>query len=117
MACVEFNALRRGLRSIPAKKNPDTRIGAGTDASAIHGRLGAQVALLQSPILPAANLPYTQKKSFPGFPVDKPHTSISRLKNPIQAFPLQAVSAFIRVHPVLSVVRFPIRTTRKWKTG
>src|ERR1019366_9058105 len=81
MDYAEFNALSRGLRSIPANKNPGTRISAGTDASAIHGRLGAQVALLQSPILPAADLPYTEKRSFPGFPVDKPHTRGSRLKS------------------------------------
>src|ERR1035441_618315 len=80
MDYAEFNALSRGLRSIPANKNPGTRISAGTDASAIHGRLSAQVALLQSPILPAADLPYTEKRSFPGFPVDKPHTRGSRLR-------------------------------------
>src|SRR6266545_4899393 len=57
---------------------PD-RSGPGTDASAIHGRLGAQVALLQSPILPTANLPYTKRRNFRGLPVDKPHTRVSRL--------------------------------------
>ena len=74
MDYAEFNAGTRGLRSIPEKKNPGTRTGAGTDASAIHGPLGAQVALLQSPILPVANLPYTKRKSVPELPVDKPHT-------------------------------------------
>jgi hypothetical protein len=51
---VEFNALNRGLQSIAEKKNPGPGIGTGTEASAIHGRLGAQVALLQSLILPTA---------------------------------------------------------------
>jgi hypothetical protein len=74
MVYAEFNASTRGLRSIPEKKNPGARNGAGTDASAIHGRRGAQVALLQSLILPAANLPYTTRKKFRGLPVDKPHT-------------------------------------------
>jgi len=36
--------------------------------------LGAQVALLQNPILPAAMLNYTQEEIFRGLPVDKPHT-------------------------------------------
>jgi hypothetical protein len=76
MEYSEFDALARGLRSIPEKKNPGARICAGTDASAIHGRLGAQVALLQSPILPAANLPYIKKQNFRGLPVDKTHTRI-----------------------------------------
>jgi hypothetical protein len=75
----EFNALSRGLRPIPENKNPGASTGAGTDASAIHGRRGAQVALLQSPILPAASPSYKKRKPFPGFPVDKPHTRISRL--------------------------------------
>src|SRR2546423_15715045 len=70
----KFNALTRGLRSIPEKKNPGATIGAGTDASAFHGRLGAQVALLQSPILPAVSSPYTKRRNFRGLPVDKPHT-------------------------------------------
>src|SRR5687767_826801 len=78
MDYVEFNALVRGLRSLPGKGNPSPRIEAGTDASAIHGRLGAQVALLQSPILPAVSLPYTKGRNFRGLPVDKPHTRISR---------------------------------------
>ena len=42
------------------------------------GELGAQVALLQSPILPAANSLYIQNQNFPGLPVDKPHTCFSR---------------------------------------
>jgi hypothetical protein len=78
----EFNALSRGLRPIPENKNPGASTGAGTDASAIHGRRGAQVALLQSPILPAASPSYKKRKPFPGFPVDKPHTRISRLISP-----------------------------------
>jgi predicted RNase H-like HicB family nuclease len=46
----------------------------GSDASAIHGRLDARVALLQSPILPAAILLYPGKELFRNLPVDKPHT-------------------------------------------
>src|SRR5580765_8142032 len=70
----EFNALTRGLRSIPGKKNPSPKNGAGTDASAIHGRPSAQVALLQSPILSAVRSPYIKRRIFRGLPVDKPHT-------------------------------------------
>src|SRR5437773_8894004 len=81
MAYAEFNALNRGLRSIPEKKNPSPRIGAGANASAIHGRLGAQVALLQSPILPAASPPYTKRKNFRALLVDKPHTRKLAVKN------------------------------------
>ncbi len=62
----EFIALDRGLL-----KHPSTFISwrcrqaaPGSDASAIHGRLGAQVALLQSPILPAAILLYPGKEPF-----------------------------------------------------
>jgi hypothetical protein len=36
--------------------------------------LGAQVALLQSPILPAVISHYIQNQNFRGLPVDKPHT-------------------------------------------
>jgi hypothetical protein len=72
----EFFALRRGLRSIPEKKNPGTQIDVGMDASAFHGRHGAQVALLQSPILRTAQTPYIGKANFRGLPVDKPHTGI-----------------------------------------
>ena len=74
MDYVEFNALTRGLRSLPVNKNPGATLGAGTDASAIHGRLSAQVALLQSPILSAAHLSYIKKESFRALPIDKPHT-------------------------------------------
>jgi hypothetical protein len=70
----EFNALDHGLRSTPGKKNPGLGIKAGTDASAIHGRPGAQVALLQSPTLPAAKEIYAGNRNVPGLPVDKPHT-------------------------------------------
>ena len=80
MAYAEFNALTRGLRSIPERRNPDPKIGAGTDASAIHGRPSAQVALLQSPILSAARSTYIKRRNFRGLPVDKPHTRNPRLK-------------------------------------
>ena len=47
------------------------------------GGPGAQVALLQSLILPAARSPYTQNQNSRGDPVDidKPHTRISRLNS------------------------------------
>jgi hypothetical protein len=80
MDYVEFNALTRGLRSIPEKKNPGPRIGAGTDASAIHGRRGAQVALLQSPILPAASSLYHKEADIRKIQFDKPHTRVLRSK-------------------------------------
>src|SRR5579864_2870968 len=76
----EFIALSRGLRSIPENKNPGTWIGVGTDASAFHGRPGARVALLQSPILRAAPLSYIGKEIFRECPVDKPHTRPSAVK-------------------------------------
>src|ERR1035441_6827034 len=72
----EFIALDRGLL-----KHPSTVISwrcltaaPGSDASAIHGRLAARVALLQIPILPAAVLLYPGKELFRNLPVDKPHT-------------------------------------------
>ena len=72
----EFIALDRGLL-----KHPSTVISwrcltaaPASDASAIHGRLDARVALLQSPILPAAVLLYPGKELFRNLPVDKPHT-------------------------------------------
>src|SRR5216684_2550882 len=46
---------------------------AGTDAFAIHGRPGAQVALLQSPIFPTVRPRYIKRENFPPVPVDKPH--------------------------------------------
>src|SRR5438445_8494174 len=81
MDYAEFIALSRGLRRLPEKKNPGAhQIGAGTDASAFHGRFGAQVALLQSPILRTAQSPYTKTQDFRGLPVDKPHTRPSAVK-------------------------------------
>ena len=38
------------------------------------GDLSAQVALLQSPILPAAKISYSINQNLRGLPVDKPHT-------------------------------------------
>ncbi len=35
-------------------------------------------AILQSPSLPAALSPYTNRRSFRGLPIDKPHTRRSR---------------------------------------
>jgi hypothetical protein len=76
----EFNALTRGLRNSRDTKNPGAKSGAGTDASAFHGRPGAQVALLQSPILPAVTTLYRKKRIVRGLPIDKPHTRLSRFK-------------------------------------
>jgi hypothetical protein len=76
----EFIALDRGLLRHPSEGISWRRLTAapGSDASAIHGRLGAQVALLQSPILPAAGSLYPEKELFRNLPVDKPHTRIPR---------------------------------------
>ena len=77
----EFNALDRGCEASRKSKIPAPEIiDAGTDVSAIHGRPSAQVALLQSPILPAANVSYTQTRKFRGLPLDKPHTCPSVVK-------------------------------------
>lgn len=46
----------------------------GVDATAIHGRLGARVALLQSPILPTARSAYILAQKLQKLSVDKPHT-------------------------------------------
>ena len=72
----EFIALDRGLLKHPSKVISwrCLRAAPGADASAFHGRLGARVALLQSPILPVAELLYQEKKLFHNLPVDKPHT-------------------------------------------
>src|SRR6516162_4996226 len=80
----EFNALDRGCRGIPKTKIPVPLIGTGRDAFAIHGWSGAQVALLQSPILPTVNPPYTQKGNVPVLPVDKTHTCPSVVKKNLQ---------------------------------
>ena len=72
----EFIALNRGLLKHASETVSWRRLAAapGADASAIHGRLGAQVALLQSPILPVAGSLYQEKALFRNVPVDKPHT-------------------------------------------
>jgi hypothetical protein len=72
----EFIALDRGLLQHPSTVISWRCLTAapGSDASAIHGRLDARVALLQSPILPAAILLYPEKELFRNLPVDKPHT-------------------------------------------
>src|SRR6266550_1366798 len=81
MVYNKFIALGRGLLRHPPKGICRHRLAAvpTEDASAIHGQPGAQVALLQSPILPAAGSRYSQKENFPTSPVDKPHTRISRI--------------------------------------
>jgi hypothetical protein len=78
----EFIALNRGLLKHASETVSWRRLAAapGADASAIHGRLGAQVALLQSPILPVAGSLYQEKALFRNVPVDKPHTRDLRLR-------------------------------------
>jgi hypothetical protein len=80
----EFVALDRGLPKHPSEiiSWRCLTTAPGADASAIHGRLGARVALLQSPILPAACSLYPEKEIFRNLPVDKPHTRIPRLTPP-----------------------------------
>jgi hypothetical protein len=66
MVYDEFIALGHGLLSPPSKEVFRRRLAAPEpDASAIHGQLGAQVALLQSPILPAASLAYSLESKNP----------------------------------------------------
>ncbi len=80
---MSFSLYTVACGAIPKNKTPGSKPnGAGMDASAIHGRPGAQVALLQSPILPAVSSPYIKRGNFRGLPVDKPHTSIPRLLLP-----------------------------------
>src|SRR6266478_4914927 len=76
--------LRHPARALPRRH---LKAAPGVDASAIHGRLGAQAALLQSPILPAARSRYTSNKTFQNVPVDKPHTRVSRAAFPKTNFP------------------------------
>jgi hypothetical protein len=85
MACEAFQ-----------KKNFWSKLefGPEADASAIHGRLGAQVALLQSLILPAAHNSSSRRLKNK-YPVDKPHTrsfavasaSLDLPKQPAQDIP------------------------------
>src|SRR6266446_1289873 len=76
MAYDEFIALDRGLLRHRSKaiSRRCRKATPGADASAIHGRLGARVALLQSPILPVVSLSYYKNRNFQTNPVDKPHT-------------------------------------------
>src|SRR5437773_1782443 len=80
MAYDEFIALDRGLlrHRLKAISRRCRKATPGADASAIHGRLGARAALLQSPILPVVSLSYYKNRNFQTNPVDKPHTRISR---------------------------------------
>ena len=72
----EFIALDPGLLRHPSKTISQHRRQAapGADASAFQGRPGARVALLQSPILPAAHPPYPQLRESRNIPVDNTHT-------------------------------------------
>jgi hypothetical protein len=57
------------------------------DASAIHGRLGAQVALLQSPILPDACSPYNKRPELRDLPLINRRTDkLKKLKKDRKAF-------------------------------
>ncbi len=74
----EFIALTPGLlrHHTRAISRHHRQAAPGADASAFQGRLGAQVALLQSPILPAANPAYPQQREFYNLPVDNTHTRL-----------------------------------------
>src|ERR1035438_9712059 len=74
----EFIALTPGLLRHPARaiSRHHRQAAPGADASAFQGRLGAQVALLQSPILPAANPAYPQQRESYNLPVDNTHTRL-----------------------------------------
>ena len=78
MSYDEFIALDPGLLRHPAQSHlpaPPGQAAPGADASAFQGRLSAQVALLQSPILPAADSLYPQQnETFRSIPVDNTHT-------------------------------------------
>jgi hypothetical protein len=74
MVHAEFIALDRGLLKHPAKVIFWRRLTAApeADASAIHGRRGARVALLQSPILrtvPQDSTVRVEKNWSSGYPV------------------------------------------------
>lgn len=65
---IEFFALDHGLQNIPQAKLPTpSYLRSGGNDSAIHGRLGARVALLQSPILPTAVAVYSRVKNLKEF--------------------------------------------------
>ena len=76
MDCAEFNALNRGLRSIPEKKSPAPEGMPGwmhpqsTDGRAL--RLHSCRALSSQPQEPG----YMKKANFGTVPVDKPHTCL-----------------------------------------
>jgi len=78
MSYAEFIALDPGLLRHPSKpiSRRHRQAAPGADASAIQGRLSAQVALLQSPVLSAAALPYSKEVVFSCIPVDNTHTCI-----------------------------------------
>src|SRR6266516_5243364 len=74
---MSFSLYTVACGAIPKNKTHGSKPnGAGMDASASHGLPGAQVALLQSPILPTVSLRYIGKTNFRAPPVDKPHTRL-----------------------------------------
>jgi hypothetical protein len=114
----EFSAGNRGLLKHPAKviSRPCLSAAPGADASAIHGRLSAQVALLQSPTLPAAKSGCSQKREFRNVPIDKPHTRIPRflalLENPRRARVCRIIavqSALLLLAELVSDLAYPGR--------
>ncbi len=76
MSYDEFIALNPGLLWHPAKAIPrrHRQVAPGADASAIQGRLSAQVAFLQSQYLSAAHPPYFQHSNSRNLPVDNSDT-------------------------------------------
>ena len=61
------------------------------------GRLGAQVALLQSPILPTAGTRYVKNSIFEKVPIDKPHTGNPWLKSLVCLCLLLVLTALCQV--------------------
>ena len=76
MTYDEFIALDPGLLSHPSEgiSRRHRQAAPGADASAIQGRPSARVALLQSPILSAAQVGYPKKCKLDNLPVDNTHT-------------------------------------------
>jgi hypothetical protein len=110
----EFIALDRGLLKHPSALTSwrCPQAAPGVDASAIHGRPGARVALLQSPILPAAASLYPGKEIFGNLPVDKPHTcNLEPLKPKV---PEKALLLVVSWRPVPRQVVCPGQPGLQW---
>jgi hypothetical protein len=120
----EFSAGNRGLLKHPAKviSRPCLSAAPGADASAIHGRLSAQVALLQSPTLPAAKSGCSQKREFRNVPVDKPHTRLPRFSSGVFGCASVGGPDFAEQPPVLGNAiclpeNSPTNIAHKWRAN